>query len=184
MGAWNGWYHVNGNTYGIWLPGDPRGWREKGHKKHVDGDYKDPPPAGSGDALHAHARRELRQPPVKLDPAQRQRAGRALVDMLRLQEVRVLALSLDEIHFHVLGKFPDARVRPRVGRAKKHATFCLRTVGACGTIWQRSSSVHPIEDRSHQRNVFEYIVDHRRRGAWVWTFRDGVHWTSTITPRK
>ena len=44
MTAWNNWYHVNGNTYGTWLPGDPRGWRERGHKKHVAGDYKNPPP--------------------------------------------------------------------------------------------------------------------------------------------
>ena len=55
MAAWNNWYHVNGNTYGTWLPGDPRGWRERGHKKHVDGDYKSPPPAGSGDAMHRYA---------------------------------------------------------------------------------------------------------------------------------
>ena len=34
MPAWNGWYHVTGNTYGTWLPGDPRGWREC-HRKRL-----------------------------------------------------------------------------------------------------------------------------------------------------
>ena len=50
MGAWNGWYHVNGNTYGTWLPGDERGWRSRHHKVHVNGDYKNPPPPGAHDA--------------------------------------------------------------------------------------------------------------------------------------
>jgi hypothetical protein len=30
MLAWNAWYHVTVNTYGTWLPGDPRGW----HTRH------------------------------------------------------------------------------------------------------------------------------------------------------
>ncbi len=87
MAAWNGWYHVNGNTYGTWLPGDSRGWRERGHKKHVAGDYKNPPPAGSGDALHGHARKLLKQPPVHLTCEQRAIAGRAIVELLAVQEL-------------------------------------------------------------------------------------------------
>jgi len=39
MEPWNHWYHVNGNTYGTWLPGDPRGWRSYKHKRHVEGEY-------------------------------------------------------------------------------------------------------------------------------------------------
>ena len=38
MKAWRGWYHVTGGTYGSWLPGDPRGWRARGRREHVDGD--------------------------------------------------------------------------------------------------------------------------------------------------
>ena len=102
MEAWNHWYHVNGNTYGTWLPGDPRGWREKRHKRHVDGDYKNPPPKGSGDALQRHASSLLKQPPVHLDPVQRELAGRALAEMLVRQEVELLAISLDSVHYHLL----------------------------------------------------------------------------------
>ena len=71
MAAWNNWYHVNGNTYGTWLPGDPRGWRERGHKKHVAGDYKSPPPAGSGDGMQRYAKGLMKQPPVHLTHRQR-----------------------------------------------------------------------------------------------------------------
>src|SRR3954468_9029001 len=40
---WNNWYHCMGNTYGTWLPGDPRGFRTRLHREHVEGDYRNPP---------------------------------------------------------------------------------------------------------------------------------------------
>ena len=46
--AWNRWYHVTCNTYGTWLRGDPRGWRERHHRRHVEGDYKHRPAPGTG----------------------------------------------------------------------------------------------------------------------------------------
>jgi hypothetical protein len=176
MTAWNNWYHVNGNTYGTWLPGDPRGWRERGHKKHIDGNYKNPPPAGSGDSLHRYAKGLLKQPPVYLTNKQRAIVGRALVDMLTEQRIELLVLSLDAIHFHLLGQFPNSQVRPMVGRAKKHAYFELHEQGFVGHLWGAGANVVPINDRKHQLNVFGYIGDHKAKGAWVWTFREGIYW--------
>ena len=40
MPAWNHWYHCTAHTYGTWLRGDPRGWRARHHREHVDGDYR------------------------------------------------------------------------------------------------------------------------------------------------
>lgn len=40
---WNDWYHIMCHTYGTWLPGDPRGFRTRHHREHVEGDYKSPP---------------------------------------------------------------------------------------------------------------------------------------------
>jgi hypothetical protein len=173
---WRGWYHVNGNTYGTWLPGDPRGWRERRHRKHVDGDYKKPPRAGTGDGLHGQANSMLVHPPVHLQKAQSQTAGRALVEMILHQEVELLTLSLDDVHFHLLGRFRDRDVRPKVGRAKKHAYHELREIGFQGKLWGMGSNVVPITDRRHQLNVFEYITRHEERGAWLWTFRQGLYW--------
>jgi hypothetical protein len=176
MAAWNNWYHVNGNTYGTWLPGDPRGWRERGHMRHVAGNYKNPPPAGSGDTMHDYAKRLLKQPPVHLANTQRLIAGRALVEMLLKQEIELLVLSLDGIHFHLLGRFPSCQVRPVVGRAKKHAYFELRDGGFVGHLWGAGANVVPIKNRRHQLNVFNYVSDHKAKGAWVWTFREGIYW--------
>jgi len=176
MGAWRDWYHVDGHTYGTWLPGDPRGWRAKKHRRHVDGDYRDPPPAGTGEALLQRSRRLLKHPPVRLDASQRECAGRALVEMLIRQEVELLVLSIDAMHYHLLGRFRDGQVRRGVGRAKKHAWHRLRERRQIGKVWQKLCHVTAIADRAHQVNAFRYIRSHGRKGAWVWMFRQGVYW--------
>ena len=40
------WFHIVLTTYGSWLYGDERGFRTRGHREHVEGDYKRPPTAG------------------------------------------------------------------------------------------------------------------------------------------
>jgi hypothetical protein len=108
--------------------------------------------------------------------AQRETVGRALIEMLVRQSIDVLVVSLDSVHLHLLARFRDRRVRPRVGRAKKHGYFRLREQGFMGKLWERGCHVVPIRDRKHQVNVFHYICRHASDGAWVWTFRDGASW--------
>jgi REP element-mobilizing transposase RayT len=180
MPAWNGWYHVTGNTYGTWLPGDPRGWRERGHRKHVGGDYHDPP-HGVSTSLHQYSRDLLQQQPVHLDRVQREVAGKALVEMLVRRQIEVLAMAVDQSHFHTLGRFTDTNVRPIVGRAKKHAFFKLRDQGYSGKLWGHGADVVPITGRRHQVSVFNYIVRHATHGAWVWTFREGIYWETDFS---
>lgn len=172
MEAWNGWYHVTTSTYGTWLPGDPRGWRERHHRKHVEGDYKNPPPPGTGDALHRYAQSQMKHPPVRLTPSRRAVVGNAMVEMLVHQGIEVLALSMDAVHCHLLAKFPADHVRALVGRAKKHAAFQLRACGHTGKLWERFSHAAPIADRAHEVTAFRYIGNHTEKGVWAWTFRD------------
>ena len=91
-------------------------------------------------------------------------------------EIEVLAASVDAVHFHVLARFADGQVRPRVGRAKKHASHALTETGLPGRVWGKRSRALPIADRTHQVNVFRYIEDHAEKGAWTWTFREGLYW--------
>ena len=165
MSAWNGWYHVNGNTYGTWLPGDKRRWRSRHHKVHVNGDYKDPPPPGAHDDLRRHAQDAMTQAPVFLNVRQREIVGQALVEMLLKQEVEVLALSVDAVHFHLLGRVGDPPARAVLGRAKKHATFTLQRGGHRGRVWGKRARVLPIKNRAHQVNVFRHILSHAESGA-------------------
>jgi len=130
MNAWNGWYHVNGNTYGTWLRGDPRGWRARWHRRHVEGDSRKPPPPGTFDTLHQQSKRLLKAQPVRLDAPQQVAGGQAFVEKLIKLGVEVLSFALDATHYHLLARFPDGEVRQRVGKAKKNASPCTSGGGS------------------------------------------------------
>ena len=182
MPAWRGWYHVNGNTYGTWLPGDPRGWRARHHKEHVEGDYRNPPPAGLYEGLHTRAQVLMRGDEVHLTEDQRRIAGQAVVAKLCQLDVEPIALSVGAVHYHVLARFLSDDVRRLVGLAKKHAWFALRDIGFSGTLWAKGCRVLPVRDRAHQVNVYGYICRHAQEGAWVWTYDQGLYWRANESP--
>jgi hypothetical protein len=114
----------------------------------------------------------MKRSPVRLDPHQRHVALTALVEKLVEAGAEPIALSVNSVHYHILAKFPDARIRHHVGLAKKHASHVLREHGLPGAVWAKRCRVLPISDRGHQVNVFRYIVRHATQGASVWTYRD------------
>jgi hypothetical protein len=168
----NDWYHCNGSTHGTWLPGDPRGFRTRHHREHVEGDYKHPPPAGSNREIMDRSQALLRRAAVHLTVIQRRIAADAIVEKMSADEIEVVALSVDDHHFHILARFRDHRPKHWVGRAKMHLSMILRDNGVHGGVWAAGCRALPIRDRRHQLNVFNYIMKHRVRGAAVWTFRD------------
>ena len=178
MGAWNGWYHVDGCTYGAWLRGDKRGWRSRKHRTHSPGDYKDPPPPGTHETLLRRSRELMKGEPVVLSVPQRRIAGQALVEMPARQSVELLSLSLGGMHYHILARFGHLGARAAVGRAKKHAYHVLRDHGReqTGSVWAKRCRPSPVRDRRHQVNVYRYILDHAKEGAWPWSHKQGLYW--------
>lgn len=171
-GPWNDWFHCNGNTYGTWLRGDPRGYRERHHRLHVEGDYLDPPPPGEYEALHRQSKRLMKGEAVHLVPRQRVRVCQALATKLLDDGIEALVVAVDDHHFHLLGRFPDHNPRRWVGRAKKHSSHIMRGDKPHASLWAVRFRALPVRDRAHQVNVFNYIERHRERGAAVWTFRE------------
>ncbi len=166
------WFHLTTHTYGVWLPGDPRGFRTRHHREHVDGDYKNPPPSGICEERHMRSQELLFQEPVKLPVEWRSRIGQALRERLLELGSEILIVSMSATHAHVLAKTPEVSARDWMGLAKKHAWFVAREAGWIEKLWAKRSHAKPIRDREHQINTFNYILNHRVEGAWVWTFRD------------
>ena len=105
MRPWNNWYHCIGTTYGAWLRGDPRGWRAKHHREHVDGDYKRPPAPGIYSPLHRESQKLLKRPPIVLNRGQRLVACLAIIEALDHYEVEVVDLAVASQHYHLLARF-------------------------------------------------------------------------------
>lgn len=171
--AWNGWYHLTSSTYGTWHRGDPRGWRTRHHREHVEGDYRNPPAPGTFEETLALSKRLMKRPPVRLSVDQRIVIVSALVEKLSDDGCDPLAVTMTRNHAHVLARFRDHDPREWFGRAKKHASHTLRLAGRTepGGIWGVRSQVVPITDRAHQINTLSYILAHADEGGATWDFR-------------
>jgi hypothetical protein len=110
---WRNWYHCMGNTFGTWLPGDPRGFRTPHHRDHVEGDYRFPPPPGIYDELYQRSQHLMKRSAVFLPDVLRPLVCRLLADTLREQyQVQVVELSVGGVHFHLLARFVPVGVDP------------------------------------------------------------------------
>ena len=177
---WEHWFHCMSGTYGSWLRGDPRGWRERHHRVHVEGDYRNPPKLDSCAMFHK-SKELMKRDAVRLDARLRWIALVAIVESLRQNNVYILVASLDDHHLYLLGKFPEHNPRILLGWAKFHATKAVkRYLKAHGSavrfklqlregegIWAKRSKAEPIRDRSHQVNTCGYIAKHGTRGAAI-----------------
>jgi len=191
MPGWNNWYHCIVSTYGAWLPGDPRGFRTRKHREHVEGDYKSPPPKGMYEQRHRDAKSRMKRDAICLrKPARGVVLEEALVSGQK-HVVVLLVVSVSAMHCHLLGRFPMKRRKPTfdecglrtssvddpvrhiVGQFKQWSSKRLIREGlADAGVWAKRGKIIPIEDRTHQVNAFNYISDHVDEGAQVWTFKD------------
>ena len=162
------WYHVILTTYGAWLYGDPRGFRTRHHREHIEGDYKNPPPPGTFAHGEQRSRDSLKQPPVVIPPNLRQVVGLAIKERLTGLGALLIAIAVARQHAHILVKMPMRQRRAWPGVAKRHAWFVLRGHGWKSKLWGKRGKAVPIRDRAHQLNVYHYIERHARQGAWVW----------------
>jgi REP element-mobilizing transposase RayT len=163
------WYHIIGTAYGAWLYGDPRGFRTRHHREHVEGDYKNPPPTGLHDWKKQRSKRLMKQEEVRFPSNLRSVIGTALRERLELEGIFVLCLAVAEQHVHLLVKLPlEADPRWFMGLAKKHASFELKEHQWQGKVWGKRGKELRIRNRSHQQNVYLYILRHESQGAYVW----------------
>lgn len=163
---WDNWVHAIVSTYGTWLPGDPRGFRDHGHRVHSSGDYKRPPPPGEHAGLHRYAKRRA-GPEVVIPPALREPIAGAFAE--KLIEVRCppRTVAVGKVHGHALVRVGRANAKPIIGRAKQAASHRVR-VELPGNIWAQGCHVVRIEDEGHYRWVIGYIERYAEEGAAIW----------------
>jgi len=167
-----GWFHVTTHTYGAWLYGDPRGFRTRHHREHVEGDYKDPPPKGRYKSQYERSVQSLKQIPVILAPIWRPRIGLWFHEKLIELGAELIAISVSGQHIHCQVRMPVTSPRKWTGLAKKHVWHAATETGWTGKLWAVRSKATPILDKKHQENVFHYILRHKTEGAWVWCYRE------------
>jgi len=165
------WHHIILNTRGSWLHGDPRGFRSRRHRKHSSGDYKSPPPTGEHAGLHRLIKSQSRAA-IRLPRDLWPTIGQAIITKATSQNHRLLVLSVDVHHAHLLVELPTDRrsVKRIVGSWKQRASHAVRN-RLPGEIWSKSCDPIRVRDREHQQRVYRYVLEHVEQGAWVWSYR-------------
>ena len=166
------WRHVTISTYGSWLPGDPRGWRSKKHRRHSNGDYKSPPPRGEHAGLHDYSK-AIGGKPVVIPKQLRPVVGRKILQKLIKLDHRILAMSVAGMHVHMLVELPChlKAVRKEIGLCKSASSHAIRRE-LPGRVWAVDGDFEPVDSPQHERRVYRYILD--QAGAWIWCWRDPV----------
>jgi hypothetical protein len=176
MSAWDHWFHCTTHTYGTWLCGDPRGWRARHHREHVDGDYKNPPPKGKYVTLHQLSKSLMKRDPVRIKKDLCQFVLDRVIERLLTRDSEVARGCFDGVHLHVLVRCYEHNPKVALGSAKQFATAQLKAQGfALGIdlengdeIWQVGSRAEPIVNQNHFTKTQNYIEDHAERGAVIW----------------
>jgi REP element-mobilizing transposase RayT len=162
------WVHLMWSTYGAWLHGDPRGFRDRFHRIHSSGDYRSPPPPGEHAGLREHVRRIMHKDPVLLGPSLRARALRAILEKAARERLLVVCAAVSATHVHVLARLDPLSIAASIGKLKRHSSHAIRDA-IPGQVWGARRHVRAIRDRAHQLEAFRYILRHARsEGAAVW----------------
>ncbi|MCH8342653.1 MAG: hypothetical protein IH983_01555 [Planctomycetes bacterium] len=159
--------HAICTYYGQWVPGDPRGWRARGHKRHSSGDYQIPPPAAQHAGLRRYVQSMMASEPAMLRPDEYPVVGSAFLLKLLKIGCAVRCLSCGPTHLHVLYESKEPDAMRELGRAKQYASLKLQD--RPGRLWGGGAKIIPIRDDGHASGAFVYICDHAlKEGAWVW----------------
>ncbi len=158
-------YHIIFCTYGSWLPGNPRGFRTRHHRLHVEGDYKNPPVPGIYEGLHTYVKEHMRAPAVTIPSSLRPIAGRACLEQFSKEGVDVTVLSVGGQHVHVAVLCSQSGLKQMVGRVKKVSSHRIRDQ-LPGKVWAGGCKPVLVCDDEHWANVLKYIRNHK--DAWVW----------------
>jgi len=163
---WTDWVHVIVSTYGSWLPGDPRGFRDHDHRIHSSGDYKSPILVGEHAGLLRSAQSRVGEPVVIAEDL-RPVIAELLVMKLEREEVSVRVLALSRMHGHVLCRVGGRDAKPIIGRAKQFASHRVRS-RLPGRIWSQGCHAVRVRGEEHYAQVVRYIHEHEAEGAAVW----------------
>lgn len=169
------WRHVIFNTKSTWLPGDPRGFRNRKHRIHSSGDYKSPPPRGEHAKLHDYMKRKS-SAEVHVELDLRPIAGAAMVAFCREQHIHITTLAISKVHVHALIELVNdlREVKRIVGEIKRKSSRALKE-WLPGSVWASGGAFKPVQDEHHWSKADEYILFEQGPHAWTWSERDVNH---------
>ena len=147
-------WHLTFNTYGTWLPGDPRGFIDrKGATLRArirEGDQH----------LHEYHKRRLTHPEVRLDANARRIVRAAIEDYCAFKKWNLLAINVRTNHVHVVvGSFESPS--KMLNAIKARATRMLREAGLfepAHPVWSERGNKNSLNSPAAVKEAINYVL--------------------------
>jgi hypothetical protein len=149
-------YHVTLQAYGNWLPGDPRGWHNRG-----DGATTVPRPGN--DALRAISRERQRGHAVTLTAPMAAAIVASIEETARAREWRLHIAIAVRSHLHVVVTASATGVGV-IDAIRTETTRQLVDGGLhdpTGPLWSSGGHFTRVLDATHLASAIEYVRRHR-----------------------
>lgn len=166
------WNHVTWSTYGVWLPGDPRGFRSRGGKIQSTGDYRVKGLSNEHAGLLRFSRDAQSRPPVELNQMRRTEVLNLLLAEVNALDLAAQTVSVSRAHVHALIKLNAREERLTIGKLKRRVSLKCRSWSP-GGLWGEACWVDVIQDKAHFDAVAGYILNHaEKEKASVWSVQE------------
>jgi hypothetical protein len=168
------WWHVMIGTHASWLPGDERGFRNRGHRIHSSGDYKNPPPIDEHEGLREY-NEQLAPDAVEIPLEYRKRLAQIIARLFVGAGYRVAVVSVSRYHVHILAELPLelTEFRKVIGGIKTKASREVKDV-LPGRVWSRGDKHILVRDQKHYECEFDYVRNRQGPEARAWSVGEAL----------
>lgn len=146
-------YMLTLTTYGTWLQG-----KEKGFVK--DGIVR-----GENIALARSNAKNMKGPAVRLNKREKVIVREAIVGKAKKIGQRILAISVQSNHVHIVAGYDGRPVEETVRRYKNTATVAMRDDGFHGRVWTKGYDKRYCFDVVSLKARVAYVEGHGDSGA-------------------
>src|SRR5258705_9408534 len=149
-------YLITFRCYGTWLHGDGRGSMDR-REHHIYGTPTIPPNI----SLVEREAAELKNPPIKLNDAQRRAVESAICEVCEKRGYQLLAVNARTNHVHSVVA-ANCKPEPVMNAFKAYSTRHLRKGGLVSTdvrIWSRHGSTPHLWTPEEVERAVDYVVN-------------------------
>ena len=141
-------YMVTWTTYGTWLRGDNRGWREDGKTYEANPQLKQ--------IDESQMKGEI----IRLNSKEKAIVREAICKKAESLGQTVFAILVWSSHIHVVVGYDGRRIEETVRIYKNAATAALRKTGLTGKVWGGGFDKQFCFDEQSLRNRVKYVEGH------------------------
>ena len=136
-------------TYGSWLPGDERGYVDDGVIK------------SSRPKLQTDNRGKQTYPTANLNLVEQEIVHKAIQEEAEELNQRILALSVNRNHIHVVAEHNEIPIEKAVSHYKNAARMALRKNGFNGRIWTQGFDKRYCFHEKELEQKIRYVLNHK-----------------------